>query len=131
MTNGMKPKTKQMVDLLMADPKLSQTEAYIRTHRTTNRNVARSEASKTLSKPSIQIYMKKHTEIAKRRIVALTGSEKQDVALRAAQDILDRTYGKATQKQESQSINLNLNVEASDELAQGFEAYMKSSTAQK
>lgn len=97
----LKPKTKQMADLLMSNPELSQTKAYLQTHNTNNVDTARTEASKTLSKPNVQIYMDKHINKAKTRIVELIDSDKPDIALRASQDILDRSHGKATVIQES------------------------------
>lgn len=126
----MKPKTKEFLDLLATDPKIDQTEAYLATHKTTNRNTARSEASKTIAKPSSQIYLKKHVSMAKRTIVDIAmNSDKDETRLKASQDILDRTDGKAIQKTINQNTNLNLNIEASKELADNFTEFLKSQTS--
>ena len=95
---GIKPRTKAMVDKLLEDPKLSQTEAYIQTHETNNRKVANIEASKLLAKPSVQIYKASAVSKAKRRIVSLVDSDNENIALKASQDIIDRTEGKAGHK---------------------------------
>lgn len=108
----MKSKTKAFADQLLANPKLSNTEAYIRTHQTTNRKSASVSASKLLAKPSVGIYMAEHVSRARRRIVDLVNNAgKEDVQLRAAQDILDRTHGKATQRLEQHATGITLNID--------------------
>lgn len=107
----LKPKTKAFVDLTLQDPKISNTEAYLRTHKTDNRHVASVEASKTLAKPSVQIYKQTHIMQAVKKIVELTNHDKPDIALRASQDILDRTQGKATIQSDNNTytqINISL-----------------------
>lgn len=98
-----KPKTKLMVDMLQADPKLSQTEAYIRTHKTENRLNAGIAASKLLKKPNVQIYSNAVVKKAKTRIGSLVDSSNESIALKASQDIIDRTEGKAIQRNETTS----------------------------
>lgn len=113
----LKPKTKQMADLLLGNPELSQTKAYLATHQTNNVDTARVEASKTLSKPNVQLYMDKHINKAKQRVVELVDSDKPDIALRASQDILDRTHGKATVIQENTTytdIHITLGTDKKD-----------------
>lgn len=100
----LKPKTKQFVDLLLQDPTLSQTEAYLMTHNTTNTNTARSEASKTIAKPSVQLYTQSHINKAKYKIISLVDSEKEEIALKASESILDRELGKSTIKTETNTI---------------------------
>lgn len=107
----LKPRTKQFADLLLQDPTINQTNAYLNTHKTNNPNTGAVEASKTLRKPNVQIYMDKHINKAKMKIVSLVDSEKDDIALRASQDILDRTQGKATIQTDSNTytqINISL-----------------------
>ena len=96
-----KPRTKAMVDKLLDNPSMSQTQAYIETHETNNRETARIEASKLLTKPNVAIYKDSAVRKAKSRIVALVNSDNENIALKASQDIIDRTEGKATQKTES------------------------------
>lgn len=113
----MKPKTKAFADTLLANPKLSNTEAYMRTHKTTNRRSASVSASKLLATPSVSIYLAKHVTSARQRIVQLVdGAGKEEIQLRAAQDILDRSYGKATQRTEGVTTGITLNIDLTSSL---------------
>ncbi len=107
-----KPNTKAMVDKLLANPGMSQTQAYIETHQTNNRVVARNEASKLLAKPSVAIYKASHIKKAKSRIVSLVDSTNENIALKASQDIIDRTEGKAGHKddQVSRTVHVSLDL---------------------
>lgn len=104
--NFLKGKSKATLDLLASNPKLSATDAYLQTHATENRTTASTNAYKLLQKPLAQVYLQQHVSRAKERVVELVDSEKEDIALRASTDILDREYGKATQKTEVQSFNI-------------------------
>lgn len=104
----LKPKTKAFVDKLIDEPKLSQTEAYIQTHETNNRDTAKVEASKLLTKPNVQIYKDSAVIKAKKRIVALVDSDNENIAIKASQDIIDRVEGKAVQKNESTQRTVNV-----------------------
>lgn len=116
--NGsMHPKTKAFADMMIANPKLSQTQAYLNTHTTNRRLSASVESTKLLKKPNVRLYMQKHSKIAKETVIDVMENSRKNkdepqhatIALRAAQDILDRTYGKAVSK--SENVNLNINVE--------------------
>lgn len=102
-----KPKTKAMVDLLLDNPKLSQTDAYIATHKTDSRITAKNAASKLLHKPAVIGYKDSAVKKAKLRIITLVDSSNESVALKAAESIIDRNEGKAIQKSE----NTNRTVE--------------------
>ena len=106
-----KPRTKAMVDKLLDNPSMSQTQAYIETHDTNNRNVARVEASKLLSKPSVAIYKDSAVRKAKSRIVSLVDSTNENIALKASQDIIDRTEGKAGHKDEQLSRTVHVSLD--------------------
>jgi len=113
----MKLKTKAFADELLAHPKLSNTEAYLRTHQTTNRKSASVSASKLLAKPSVSIYLEKHISNARKRVVDLIDNAgKEEIQLRAAQDILDRSYGKATQRTEGVATGITLNIDLTGSL---------------
>ena len=113
----MKPKTKLFADELLSNPKLSNTEAYIRTHGTTNRRSASVSASRLLATPSVGIYLEEHVNLARKRIVELVnGASKEEVQIRAAQDILDRHYGKATQRLEQVTTGVTLNIDLTSAL---------------
>lgn len=96
-----RPKTKALYDEVINNPKITQREAYIKTHKTNSPKTADVEASKLLNSPKYAIYKATAVGKAKRRIVALVDSGNENIALKASQDILDRTEGKATQKTES------------------------------
>ncbi len=107
-----KPRTQAMVDKILDNPKLSQTQAYIDTHETNNRKVASIEASKLLAKPSVRIYKDSAVRKAKSRIVSLVDSDNENIALKASQDIIDRTEGKAGHKddQVSRTVHVSLDL---------------------
>jgi hypothetical protein len=106
-----KPRTKAMVDMLEEDKTLSQTEAYIRTHETNNRAAAAVEASKTLKKPNVVIYSNAIVKKAKTRIGQLVGSDNESIALKASQDVIDRTEGKAGQKDGDKSRTVTVKLD--------------------
>jgi hypothetical protein len=110
---GIKPKTKEFIDLMQADPKLSATEAYIRTHQTINRNTAKVEASKLLTKPNVSIYKASIVKKAKTKIGLLIDSSNESIALKASQDVIDRTEGKAIQKNETTSKVVTVKLDLS------------------
>lgn len=128
----MKPKTKAFADKLLADPKISPTQAYLDTHQTTNRTTATVEASKNLRKPNVRIYMNKHIKMAGTNIVDMASDKtiKAETRLKANQDILDRTVGKAIQRSINENTNINLNIEGSKELSEAFTAFLNGSTKQ-
>lgn len=105
----MKPKTKEFVDLTLKNPKMSQTEAYIRTHETENRRAARVSASKLMNKPNVQIYKQAHVKKAKEKIVKLMESKDEAMVFKASESILDRELGKPLTR--TNNVNMNINVE--------------------
>lgn len=110
---GIKPKTKEFVDLMQADSKLSATEAYIRTHQTESRATARANASKLQAKASVQIYSDSIVKKAKTRIGSLVQSPNESIALKASQDVIDRTEGKAIQKTENSTKVVHVSLDLS------------------
>ena len=107
----MKPKTKTFINKLVSDPKISATQAYLDTHTTTNRNSAKASASKLLTSPNVQIYLNEHIERARNRIVDLVSSNKEEIALRASDSILDRSLGKPTQRLETNNQVVSINID--------------------
>lgn len=113
----MHPQTKAFVDKLVSDPTLTQTQAYLDTHRTENRRTANSNATQLLNKPSVLAYMASKSDIAEKTIYqVLTNAKKkkdspqwQRLAKDSANDILDRVHGKALTK--TSSLNLNINIQ--------------------
>lgn len=103
-------KQKAFADEYIRDKKASNTEIARRTYNITDNNTAKSIATENLTKPAIQLYINQHVDKAKETVVSLLDSDKDEIKLRSAQDILDRTHGKATQKTEvkKQSVSVNL-----------------------
>lgn len=131
MANKLKPRSKAMAKIMVEKPKLSKTDAYLETHNTTNRATARAEAAKLTAKPSFQIYKQEQVEQAKTNILDLANNaENESVRLKANQDVLDRNEGRATQKQITENTNLNVNIEADQQIATDFMNFLKASTAQ-
>lgn len=110
---NIKPKTRQLVDNLIANPKLTQTQAYIDLHKTENRKTAAIAASKLLQKPSVQIYRDSAISKAKRRIVSLVDSNNESIALKASDSILDRSLGKAVQRTETEGRTVHVSLDVS------------------
>jgi len=106
-----KPKTKATVDEILSNPSISNTEAYMKHHGTTNRDSARASVSKMLAKPSVQVYKDSAIRKAKSRIVSLVDSDNENIALKASQDIIDRTEGKAGHKDEQVSRTVHVSLD--------------------
>ena len=102
----LKPRTIAFIEEMIDNPKLSQTQAYLNTHKTTNPNSARASASQLLATPNVLIYTNNIENKAKKKIASLIDSDKEEIALKASQDILDRNIGKPVQKQ----VNANINI---------------------
>lgn len=106
-----RPKTKALFDEVINNPKITQREAYIRTHQTNNIKTADVQASRLLNSAKYQIYKASAVGKAKRRVVQLVDSDNEGIALKASQDILDRTEGKAVQKTENLSRTVEVKLD--------------------
>lgn len=104
-------KQKAVLDILLAEPKTQQNEAYRRVMDTNSKQNATIEASRLVNRPEAQIYMQKHVDRAKNTIAGLMDSEREDIALKASKDVLDRHYGKATIRQESTTGKFTVNID--------------------
>jgi hypothetical protein len=108
-------KQKAFVDVLVNNPKTSATQAILQTYGKPGKpptyQTAQQLAHENLTKPNVQLYMDKHIEKAKSKIISLIDSEKDDIALRASDSVLDRALGKATQRVEAQSTSVNITIE--------------------
>ena len=120
----LKPKSIATLDALITDPKQTNTQAYMKVHNTQNKMSAGNNVSKLLKKPEAQIYLKKHIDIAKNKIVELTQRGKDEVSLRASQDILDRSFGKATTRMDvhTEAVVISLDLKSSLDATQDEEA---------
>jgi hypothetical protein len=112
----LKDKSKQVLDIIASNPKINNTDAYLAVHKTDNRVSAATNAYKLLQKPEAQIYLEKHIQRAKNRVVQLVDSEKEEIALRAADSLLDRALGKATQRVEQTTTGVTLTIDLTSAL---------------
>lgn len=103
----LKPKSKQVLDEIINNKGITQTDAYIKYHPNSSRAAAAVRASNLVNSDKGRIYTSAAVGKAKRRVVSLVDSSNESIALKASQDILDRTEGKAVQKSET----LNRTVE--------------------
>ena len=86
------------------------TEAAARTYKTKNRRVANAVWNENLAKPSIHAEIEDRLKIAKDIIYKLAvESKKEEIKLKASQDIIDRWEWKPTQKIE-QKVDWDLNI---------------------
>lgn len=104
-------KQKAFANHLINNPKDSATEAAQQTYKTISRKSAEVIASENLRKPSIQIYLNEHIDKAKNKVVTLVDSDKEDIALRASESVLDRALGKPVQSLQVQSTSVNINID--------------------
>lgn len=108
-------KQKAFADELVNNPKISPTQSalkhYGKPDKPTTYATAQQIAHANLTKPNVQLYLDKHIDKAKNRVIQLVDSEKEDIALRASDSILDRALGKATQRTESTSTSVTLNLD--------------------
>ncbi len=107
----LKPKTKAMIDDMLDDPRLTQREAYLRHHKTTNIKTVDRALNRTMNKPSVIGYKDSAVRKAKRRIIELVESKNESIALKASADIIDRNEGKAVQKNESISRTVDVKID--------------------
>lgn len=99
-------------------PALNQTQAYKQIHPTASDNTARNNASQLLKKPEAQIYLQKHIDKAKTKVVALVDSENEQVSLKASEAILDRALGKATQQIQTTSQSVVFSIDLSQAMVE-------------
>jgi len=80
------------------------TQAALKAYDTDDYNTAKAIASENLAKPYIEAEIEKRLQDAKNMIYTLAmWAEKDEVKLRASQDIIDRIEGKALQKIEQKT----------------------------
>jgi hypothetical protein len=131
------PKAKAVLDKLLADPLANKSKVYREVYGTDNVRASNANSSKLLKRESSQIYLKKHERFAKKVIadVLHTAYDNRDkpafsrIAVDTANSLLDRQLGKPVQQQQIQSNNININVEASQELKENFLEFIKNKTA--
>lgn len=115
---------------LIEHPKASATaaaKAAYGQHKPITDGTARMMGSENLAKPSIQMELAKYSGTAESTVLEVMEYSKEygrkrsgakgqgaayaNVALHAAKDILDRVHGKATQRTETTSTSVTLNID--------------------
>jgi uncharacterized membrane-anchored protein YjiN (DUF445 family) len=101
---GIRDNTKAFYDELIDNPKLGVRASY-KKHigDSTSELQASVNASRLKNSEKYEIYKASAVGKAKKRVVQLVGSTNESIALKASQDVLDRTTGKAIQKTENLS----------------------------
>ena len=112
----LKHNSKQVLDIIASQKKRNATQAYMQVHPNVTPQTAQVNASQLLNKPTAIIYLQEHVDRAKSTIVSLLDSEKDDIRLRSATDILDRNTGKAIQRTENVTTGITLNIDLTSSL---------------
>ena len=128
--NSLSYKQKQVADALLADPKLTPAKAVMAHYGVTTTNSASALATRLMKQDKIQAYMSEHAQQAEdtmlevmrySKLFGKSGSKEgaayAGVAVSVAKDVLDRTYGKATQKIENQTTGITLTIDLTSALA--------------
>jgi hypothetical protein len=113
----LKKNSKDTLDIIAGQTKRNATAAYKETHPTATQKTAQAAVNKLLAKPEAQVYLQEHITKASNRIVELVDNEKPDIALRASQDVLDRSHGKAIQQVNQTTTGVTLVIDLTSSLA--------------
>ena len=112
----LKKNSRDTLDIIASQKQRNATKAYMATHPNVSKEVAKVSASALLAKPEAQIYLNEHVDKAKRTIVNLLDSDKEEIQYKSAQDILDRNLGKAVQQIQQQTVGVTLNIDLTSAL---------------
>lgn len=115
-TGKLKHNSKRVLDIVATQKKRNATEAYLQVHPNATKASAQVLASQLMTKPTAIIYLQEHVDRAKSTIVDLLNSEKDDIRLRSATDILDRNTGKAIQRTENLTTGITLTIDLTSSL---------------
>ena len=108
------PQQKAYADLLLEQPNTAQTDIVKQAYpNVTDSNLASTIAAQNNKNTDIQIYTSEQVSKAKRRIVELIDSEREDISLRASVDVLDREHGRAVQQVQTTSKVMTINIDLS------------------
>jgi len=111
----LKVNSQRILDVYIKQKTKNARKAYMEVHPTASIATASSRMTDLLKKPEAQVYLQEHVTKATQRIVGLVDSEKEEIALRASQDIIDRNMGKAVQTviQSKNGVTLNIDLSGS------------------
>lgn len=114
---ALKKNSKKVLDIIAAQKQRNAKAAYMQVHPNASPQTAAVNASTLLKKPEAQIYLQEHIKKAQETVVDLMmNSYKDEIRLRSAQDVLDRTHGKARQQIEAISTGITLNIDLTSAL---------------
>lgn len=111
---ALKQNSKKILDIIASEPNTNYTDAYRQVHPTASDITARTNSHKLIKKPEAQIYLQKHIDKAKSRVVELIDSNKENIALQASEAVLDRALGKAIQRVQTENKHLIMKIDTSD-----------------
>lgn len=118
----LKANSKKVLDIIAGQEKRNAAQAYRDVHPNIKADIAKVNAAQLMAKPEAQIYLNEHIDKAKQTIVSLMDSDKDDIRLRSATDVLDRTQGKATQRIEQHTTGVTLSIDLTSALTNAAEA---------
>lgn len=117
-------KQKAFVQTLVNNPHMSATEAVRQTYNVTTDNSAAQIATENLSKPHLLLELSKYDETAQNTLIEVMGNSREfsklgntagssyaATAITAANSVLDRLHGKATQRLETTTQAVVLNID--------------------
>ena len=113
-------KQKAFADKILANPTQPAYKAAQEVYNPKTDRTANSIAVENLQKPVIMAYLHAHSKEAEKTITEVMQYSKVQgmdnpafagVAVRAAQDVLDRVHGKATQKIEANTKTVSINID--------------------
>lgn len=124
-------KQEAFVRKLVDNPKISTTQAVRETYNVTTDNSASQIATDNLRKPQVLAALAKYSGNAELAVIEAMKAERKEwkfnpeskqieylgsepdhaIRLRAADSLLDRVHGKATQRIEQQSTSVNISVD--------------------
>lgn len=120
-------KQKAFAKELIENPRISETEAAVRTYDVDSRQSASQIAMQNMKNPLVQAYLETHAQKAQEAMMEIledsrtfakggdkVGADYAGVAVNVSKDILDRVYGKATQKVEQTTQVVNISIDLSD-----------------
>ena len=110
-------KQANFVNELINNPKQSATQAVMKTYDTNKAYVAKNIASVNLTKPNILQHLQANTERAEQKIVSLIDSDKEEIALRASQDVINRVHGTPVSTVINQSTGVTLTIDLTSALS--------------
>ena len=113
----LKRNSKKILDIIAGQTERNATQAYKQVHPNADTATAVVNASQLLAKPEAQIYLQEHVSHATETVVELMDSEKDDIRLRSAQDVLNRQYGTPTQTVKQTTSGVTLVIDLTSALA--------------